>query len=138
MEIPAAFGCLKIIKKVEELSDENVPKDMIEAVILFRRTNEMKALEMCQSNINKLFLTLSAEPDGKSQVKIGYGSVCWDCGFCGLPNIKEENSQMDDTQLSKLLPICAKCNSNNVNMIKGEQPDGSTFPWIEVSSTAPV
>ena len=132
MEVPSSYECFKVIRKPDEVDDKNMPSTMVDAVILFRRTNETKALEKCASCLNELLKLLAAGPDGKTQINIGHGSVCWDCGYAGIPNNIEEIEQQASPDLAVLKPLCAQCNSGNVNMLQCLQPDGSGFPWIEV------
>lgn len=132
MNIQKAYECFKVVKKPSEANETNMPTNMIEGVILFTRTNEIRSLENCSECLDKLLKLLAAGPDGKSQVNIGHGAICWDCGYAGIPKNIEAADNQENVKLELLEPKCAKCGCLNVNMLDCRQPDGSGFPWIEV------
>ena len=133
MDIPSSYGCLVIVKKLGEESDNNMPSNLIEACIVFKGTGEIASLDKCKMCIDKLFQVLSNGPDGKSKINIGFGSLCWDCGHAGIPIFDDNNVEPEDHNLQTLSPKCKLCMSSNVNMIRCVQPDGSSFPWIEIN-----
>jgi hypothetical protein len=132
MEIQAAYECFKVIKRPGEEGETNMPTNMIEGVILFKRTNELKSLEKCTGCLDALLKLLATGPDGKSQVNIGHGAICWDCGYAGIPKNIEAADSQQHVKLELLEPKCSKCGSSSTNMLDCVQPDGSGFPWIEV------
>jgi len=132
MEVKAAYECFKVVKKPDEEQEVNMPKTMIEGVILFKRTNEIKSLEKCTECLDTLLKLLAAGPDGKSQINIGHGAICWDCGYAGIPKNIEAADDQQCVKLELLDPKCSKCNGANVNMLECVQPNGGGFPWIEV------
>lgn len=140
MEIPEAYGSFEIVRKTSEVNEANMPNNVVEAIILFKKTNEVKCLEETMACMEKELAILAAGPDGKSQINIGFGCLCWDCGFCSLPKNRPAETEGGDaaqTLLPSFNPVCAKCgNTEHVNMIQCKQADGSVLPWIELVPNA--
>ena len=128
-EVFDAYTAFKIEPRDDEVNDPNIPKNVKEAIELFRVTNKVAEAERCIDGINSVLETLRKGPDGKTPVLIGMKScICWDCGFIGLPKnyaTIEENSLSGEG-------VCSFCSLNErTNLVRGEQPDGSMIPWIE-------
>jgi hypothetical protein len=131
IEIPSAYQSIKIVRKPEEKDEENMPNNMFEAMIVFHRANMESNIARCRDAIGKYLDVLAKGPDGKTKFNIGHGSVCWECGFVGIPS---NVAEVIDEELDKFLPICKACGENKSNIVICVKPDGSTLPWIDIIS----
>lgn len=138
VSIPAVYSNFQVAPREDEKEDANFPKTIAEAMILFHRVGKPDMAESLQQGMEQMLLVLSQGPDGKSEIEIGSGCICFECGHVGLPKNNSEacNSKGNDATPSPDFPfVCKKClSSNSINLIMGRQPDGSILPWIEKSS----
>ena len=82
---------------------------------------------------DKLLDIYATNPDGKTNVLIGKGCICWKCGHCGLS--KDSQRSKDD---SKVPPgPCNNCGeTEQINFLKVTRKDAldgkvNNLPWIE-------
>lgn len=138
IEIPPSYQAFKVAPHKAEIEDNRIPKDLAESLRLFLQTgNQVCGQRLCDC-LDNLLKLLAEGPDGKNQISIGRGIICWGCGYVGLPKnmdeLSPENEDLDDIQRVKA--ICQQCNSgNDTNFVDGMQPDGSTIPFIECNSS---
>ena len=134
INIPQAFSVFRIEPKSSESHESNMPRSILEAVTLFHATGKSEAATKCTNCVNTALEVLAAGPDGKSEISIGYACICWDCGYVGLPeNIsnRDEIGEGADEHPDSLFE-CRHCKTTDqTNLVRGVQPDGSVIPWIE-------
>ena len=106
---------------------------MHNAAELFLKVGMVENAERVKETTDKLLDIYATNPDGKTNVLIGKGCVCWSCGHCGLS--KDSERSKDD---SKVPPgPCNKCGEteqiNFLNVMRKDVLTGKTnnLPWIE-------
>lgn len=99
---------------------------------MFRATGKIEAADNCQSSIARVLKVLHDGPDGVSQVSVGEASICWDCGFVGIARSEQKARRWEAKNGKESVPSCNQCLSQSINSVRGVQPDGSDFPWIEL------
>ena len=132
--IPVAYRAFKVVPHPAEVDDARIPKDVGEALNLFMKTNNQECAQRLIDNMDRLLAVLANGPDGKTEIKIGRGICCWNCGHVGIPSNSEELAQ--DLKInganSTLKAMCNECNTcEDNNFVEGLQPDGSFIPFIE-------
>ena len=75
-------------------------------------------------------------PDGKTNVKIGQGCVCWSCGFCGLPKGGGESKVAPGGKKNKMPKTppgpCGNCGeTDQINYVRVTRKGMDDLPWIE-------
>lgn len=132
--IPVAYHAFKIIPHPAEVDDTRIPKDIGETLSLFLKTNNQECAQRLIDNMDRLLAVLANGPDGKTEIKIGRGICCWNCGHVGIPSNNEaliEDHQNNDGKgtVRAVCSACKTCEDNN--FVEGLQPDGSFIPFIE-------
>ena len=127
MELPPSYALFKII------SPNDDPKNVGEAILHFSNNGKQNCADRTRICIDDLLLVLQTGPDGKTRVRIGrLSALCWICGHTGLPqNFIDIENALDTNSEHEISPICRNCQSTSTCLVKGEQPDGSTIPFIE-------
>mmetsp|Transcript_22516 Transcript_22516/g.48769 ORF Transcript_22516/g.48769 Transcript_22516/m.48769 type:complete len:195 (+) Transcript_22516:108-692(+) len=141
LKIDIRSASILVVPKSDEVNDANMPRNLHNAAELFLRAGMIDAAENVKKNASELLELYASDPDGKRNVKVGRGCVCWACGYCGLPKdgeSKKGNSITDD--LYKIPPgPCSKCaEEEQVNWLKVTKPGThdnkgkkEELPWIE-------
>lgn len=137
--IPAAYRMLKVVRNQRDSPEDcaKMPKDLVEAVVLFVMTGQSELAERCRSCADKALLIYSEGPSVHRTVSIGTASICWRCGFVGLPNnVEAVGQQLDEVSSISFSCICANCGeTEDTNPIRVIQPDGSLLPWMQVAES---
>jgi hypothetical protein len=134
ISIPQSYSVFRIEPKSNEANETNMPRSLLEAVTLFHATGKTEAVTKCMDAVGAVLQILAAGPDGKSEISIGYACICWDCGHVGLPAGIANGDQIGNgaEEHPDSLFECKRCGtSDQTNLVRGVQPDGSTIPWIE-------
>ena len=138
--IPPELALFRVVPKEDEKDDENFPRNLGEAVMLFLRTQNKGCADEVVKCIQQLLEILSKGPDGQSKVNAASKAcICWDCGKVALPNntAEVETSTVAATGGSgsesySVFPVCPKCKTDDrTNLVIGAQPDGTLLPFIE-------
>lgn len=133
--IPPELALFRVVPKQDEKDDENFPRNLGEAVMLFLRTQNKECADEVVKCIQILLEVLAKGPDGQSKVNVASKAcVCWDCGKVALPeNMSEiENATASNSESYAVLPTCMRCKTNDrTNLVIGAQPDGTLLPFIE-------
>ena len=85
LAIDTRYASIVVVPKSDEVNDANMPRNLHNAAELFLRVGMVENAERVKENTGRMLDMYSDNPDGKTNVKIGQGCVCWSCGFCGLP-----------------------------------------------------
>jgi len=144
LKIDTRYATILITPKPDEINDTNMPRNLHNAAELFLRAGLVENAQRVKETTDALFDIYANNPDGKTNVRIGNGCVCWSCGHCGLP--KDSNgeyttnsSNLADKKKSKVLPgPCGQCGEvDQVNYLVVTRKDEFTkkgvtnLPWIE-------
>ena len=139
--IPPELAIFRVVPKQDEKDDENFPRNLGEAVMLFLRTQNKACADEVVQCIQTLLEILAKGPDGQSKVNIASKAcVCWDCVKVALPdNTSEvENATASNSESYDVLPACIRCKTNDrTNLVIGAQPDGTMLPFIEKVDPTP-
>jgi hypothetical protein len=125
LEIDRQYSNFKLIRKEDELDDENFPKSLHNVAELFVRLQMIDHVSQMHKCVETFKKILENGPDGKQTNGLGQAILCFNCGFVGLP--KGGDIGME----------CSSCREEEqTNKIIVKQPDGTIVPWIE-SKIAP-
>ncbi len=142
IKIPAALLQFKVLPKDdEERNDENIPKNLAEAMMVFYRTNANNGenatrMQACLDAVLDMYKT---GPSGNNRVDIGQAIVCWACGFVGLPeNLDAIGGSI--AEIRENMPPFAACRnchmSDETNFIRVEHPQDKTqaMPFVALKA----
>lgn len=141
LDIDKRYATILVIAKPDEINDANMPRNLHNAAELFLRVDMVENAQRVRETTGKLLDMYAANPDGKTNVRIGKGCVCWSCGNCGLP--KNDNgvddtsnssaSSTNDDDTKKLPPgPCGNCGeTEQVNYLRITRQKQDDLPWIE-------
>jgi ribosomal protein L40E len=110
-----------------------MPKDLVESVALFMMTGQLELAERCRSCVDKVLLVYSDGPSVHRTISVGTASLCWRCGYAGLPkNVDSIGQQLEEVSTINFNCICAHCGeTEDTNPIRVMQPDGTVLPWLQ-------
>ncbi len=137
LKISPQYATISVIPKADEVNDVNFPRNLHNAAELFLRVGMVDNAKRLKERVDAMLNTYRENPDGKKNLKIGRASVCWNCGYCGLPKGYTDSSK------NKQNPgPCNNCNEGTqTNWLRVTQQGvgasgskkGAEIPWIEIA-----
>ena len=128
VEVGKEFAALKVVPKDDEKGDKNFPPHLHAAVELFCFVKRPECAKRLVDRVSGYLRVLREGPDGKGTNGMGQAAVCWSCGHVGLPKNTDAVSKCESAK-------CGGCgDSEQTNLVKVTQPDGTVVPWIELKT----
>jgi hypothetical protein len=128
VEVGKEFAALKVVPKDDEKGDKNFPPHLHAAVELFCFVKRPECAKRLVDRVSGYLRVLREGPDGKGTNGMGQAAVCWSCGHVGLPKNTDAISKGESAK-------CGGCgDSEQTNLVKVTQPDGTVVPWIELKT----
>jgi hypothetical protein len=123
MEISSKYATIQIQPNGDEEFDTNFPRNLHNAAELFLKCGLVPnavRLKECTDSLLDMYAN-----DPSKAVKLGRGSVCWKCGYCGIPKEYSDNQKEPGP--------CLHCQETiQVNWVRVTQPNSDQdLPWIE-------
>jgi len=140
LKIDTRYATILVEPKADEVNDANIPRNLHNAAELFLRVGMVENAERVKETTDALLEMYAIDPDGKTNVRIGNGCVCWNCGHCGLAkdaNGEYKNNNMNSKKSKRVPPgPCGRCGEvDQVNYLrvtrKGLDGKVTDLPWIE-------
>ena len=132
LKISPQYANIAVVPKEGEKGDKNFPHNLHNAAELFLRVGIVDNAEKLKVATDKMISIYAENPNGSTGMRIGDACVCWNCGFCGIPQIIDEKS-IDE----KVPGPCFECGEKEqINWLRIKQKQGTNFatmPWIEVA-----
>lgn len=127
LEISPKYATIQVLPNGDEGNDENFPRNLHNAAELFLRLGMVPNAVKLKDTTDRLLEMYQGEP--KTSVKLGRGSLCWRCGYVGIPKDYDE-SQTNPGPCNG----CSGTDQINWVSIKRPDDDGTELPWIEQSA----
>jgi hypothetical protein len=138
LAIDTRYASIVVHPKSDEVNDANMPRNLHNAAELFLRVGMVDNAERVKETTGRMLDMYQCNPDGRTNVKIGQGCVCWSCGFCGLPKGGGESSAAPSpggkkNKLPKTPPgPCGNCGeTEQINYVRVTRKGMDDLPWIE-------
>lgn len=132
LKIDTRYASIRVLPKADEVGDANMPKHLHNAAELFLKVGMVENAQRVKETTDRLLNIYETNPDGKTNVLIGKGCVCWKCGHCGLSKNSERSK--DDPKIPP--GPCNNCGEmEQINFLdvtrKGMDGKVNSMPWIE-------
>ena len=136
LAIDTRCASIVVVPKSDEVNDANVPRNLHNAAELFLGVGVVENAERVKDNTGRMLDMCSDNPDGKTNVKIGQGCVCWSCGFCGLPKGGGESKVAPGGKKNNMPKTppgpCGNCGeTDQINYVRVTRKGMDDLPWIE-------
>lgn len=133
LEVSSQFATIKVIPNGDEGNDRNFPRNLHNAAELFLKCGLVPNAVKLKECVDSLFELFQKGPT--KAVRLGRACVCWDCGYCGIPEQYREAQTHPGP--------CKNCKgSTQVNWVEVEGPveekydkkNRTVLPWAEIAA----
>lgn len=118
-----------------EANDPKFPHHLHNAAELFLTLGMVPQAVQLKDCVDALLERYATNPDGRLGVRLGQACICWQCGYCGIP----QDYSTEEDNASKPPGPCAKCQeTQQIHWVRVTTPQkGDYLPWIEEAAMTP-
>lgn len=112
----------------QENKDSNFPRNLHNASEIFLMTGNVESARALYESTQGVLDVLENGPDGKSTMRLGRATICWGCGYAGIP----QNADECDKVSTEIAGVCGGCGNNGeTNFLRIVAEGGKEVPWME-------
>lgn len=138
LQVSPQYAIIQILPNAAEAKDPNFPHNLHNAAELFLKLGMVPQAVKLKDCVDAILEKYQATPDGTSGVRLGQACVCWQCGYCGIPQDYTEEEEGNSSAPKQPAGPCANCKeTNQINWVRIKNSDNTKanyLPWIEESA----